>query len=279
MQLKTEDPRLADERLAERTAAGDEDAFAELYERHFQGIYDFVLRLVRDREAAADVVQATFVNAWEALRDGRVSTVKAWLYTVAYNGAMDELRRRSRLASGDEAEALVFAQVDSSRLANPEAVAGDRELVELVWSSAAALNPQEYGLLDLHLRQGFEAPELADALGLERGAVYTRLSRLRDSLEEAVTTTLLMRRGRRECDDLDALLVAHGATSPTREARALVASHLDECATCREQKKRAASPAAILAGLALVPAPLALKDSIWLGVSGNTFARPEGSSA
>ena len=198
--LTTEEPRTADERLAERTAAGDEGAFAELYERYFQGIYDFALRLVRDRDAAADVVQATFVTAWEALRDGRVSTVKPWLYTVAYNGAIDELRRRSRLASGEEAEALVFAQVDSSRFANPEAVAGDRELVELVWSSASALTPQEYGLLDLHLRQGFEAPELADALGLERGAVYTRLSRLRDSLEEAVTTTLLMRRGRRECE-------------------------------------------------------------------------------
>jgi RNA polymerase sigma factor (sigma-70 family) len=285
MQLTTEDRRLADERLAERTAAGDENAFAELYDRHFQGVYDFVLRLVRDREAAADVVQATFVNAWEALRDGRVTTVKAWLYAVAYNGAMDELRRRSRLASGEEAEALVFAQVDPSRLANPEAVVGDRELVELVWSSAAALNPQEYGLLDLHLRRGFEAPELADALGLERGAVYTRLSRLRDSLEEAVTieeavtTTLLMRRGRRECDDLDALLAEHGATSPTREARALVVRHLETCETCQEQKDRTASPAAILAGLALIPAPLALKDSIWLGVSGSTVGRPEGSSA
>jgi RNA polymerase sigma factor (sigma-70 family) len=279
MQLTTEERRLADERLAERTAAGDEDAFAELYERYFQGVYDFVLRLVRDRDTAADVVQNTFVKAWEALREGRVTNVKAWLYTVAHNGAMDELRRRSRLASGEDAEEAAFAQVDPSRFTNPEAVARDRELVELVWASAAALNPQEYGLLDLHLRQGFEAPELADALGLERGAVYTRLSRLRDSFEEAVTTTLLLRRGRNECEDLDALLVEHGSSAPTRETRQLVARHLEECETCKEQKKRIVSPAAILAGLAIVPAPLALKNSIWVGVSGSTVARPEASAS
>ena len=46
---------------------------------------------------------------------------------------------------------------------------------------------------------------MGETLGLNKGAVYTRLSRLRDSLEDSVTTTLLTRRGSRECERLDML--------------------------------------------------------------------------
>ena len=49
---------LSDLDLATRTAAGDADAFAALYERYFDRLFDFVLRTVRDRDIAADVVQA-----------------------------------------------------------------------------------------------------------------------------------------------------------------------------------------------------------------------------
>jgi RNA polymerase sigma-70 factor (ECF subfamily) len=272
MQVRAQYEAHPDQDLAHRAGTGDEEAFAALYGRHSQRLHDFVLRITRDREAAADVVQATFVKAWEAFsRGGGPENVKAWLYAVAYNGAIDEVRRRKRLAPVESEGALPpFTEIDESRLSDPHAVVHDKELVELVWNSAAALSPQEYSLLDLHLRQGLTADELAAGLGLEKGAVYTRLSRLRDSLEESVASTILMRRGRRDCPDLDALLGELGATELTRESRRAIQAHLQECSRCQESKRRLVSPAEIFGGLAPVPLDPALRDSIWDALSAAT---------
>ena len=265
---------VADRELIDRAEQGDRDAFAALYRRHFQGLYDFALRIVRDDDLAADVVQSTFVKAWDAARKQKeVANVKAWLYTIAHNLAIDELRLRKRLAEpssgrGEEG-GFPFAVVDPSRFSDPEAVVQDRELVELVWDSASALNPQEYALLDLHLRRGLDADELSRHLSLAKSAVYTRLSRLRDSLEEAVTSTLMMRRGRRECLDLDWLLEELRATEATQPVRRAIKEHLAACERCQESKRRLVSPAEIFAGISLVPVTLELQSQVWERVAGN----------
>jgi RNA polymerase sigma factor (sigma-70 family) len=264
---------VADRELIAKAGQGDRAAFEALYERHFRGLYDFALRIVRDADLAADVVQSTFVKAWDAAQKQKgVENVKAWLYTVAHNLAIDELRMRKRFVGPREGqppdeEGFPFAIPDPSRLADPEAVVQDRELVALVWDSAAALNPQEYALLDLHLRRGLDADELAEHLNLGKGAVYTRLSRLRGSLEEAVTTTLLMRRGRRECAELDTLLAKLRATEATQPVRRAIKEHLEECEVCQESKRRFVSPAEIFAGISLVPVSLELMEDVWARIA------------
>ena len=144
------------------------------------------------------MVQSTFVKAWTALRSPKgVENVKAWLYAVARNLAIDELRRRQRIApprSGGRGSDLHDRRRQPAR--DPSIAAHDQELVDLVWESAAALSPSEYTLLDMHLRQGLDADEISEALGVAKGAVYTRLTRLRDSLDEAVTSSVLMKQAR-----------------------------------------------------------------------------------
>lgn len=272
----------SDEQLAERAAAGDRRALAALYERYFQGIHDFIGRTTRSPDLAADVVQNTFIKAWDSLRKGkRVANVKAWLFTIARNSAIDELRRGERLVAlddrdGEDETAWRFAEVDTTRLASPEEVVRDKELVELVWTSASALSSQEYSLLDLHVRQGLSPDELADALEVGKGAIYTRLSRLRDSLEDSVTTTLLMRGGRRECSELDALLTELRATRPTRDVRSAVQRHLADCSTCQESKRRYVAPAEILAAFAPLPAASGVRENVWEGVSSGIEAGAPG---
>ena len=104
-----------------------------------------------------------------------------------------------------------------------------------MWSSASALDPQEYALLDMHLRRGLGAGELADTLGLERGAVYTRLSRLRGSLDESVRLTLLLRRGSEDCPELEAIVADAGGAAPSPDLRRDVREHLDDCDLRGEQ--------------------------------------------
>ncbi len=262
---------LSDEQLALAASQGERDAFATLYERYFQGIYDFALRMVHNPEMAADLVQTSFTDAWENLQKREVAgNIKAWLYTIARNNAIDqlrgELRRKNRFVITDQRDGKSFsahADVDLDRLSDPQAAAVDNELVELVWSAAAALSPKDYSLLDLYLRRGLSADELATSLHLRRSTVYTKISRLKNSLQESVAFVLLMRRGRRDCPQLDALLSAHGATELTRELRLAIRRHVQECPRCEESKRRFVAPVEIFAATAMIPVAAGLQASLW----------------
>ncbi len=169
--------------------------------------------------------------------------------------------------SGESEEDPIYTIVDESRLSDPSVAAHDQELVDLVWESAAALSPSEYSLLDMHLRQGLDADEISEALGVAKGAVYTRLTRLRDSLDEAVTSSVLMKQARDRCEDLDTLLTRMNATELTREVKKAITEHAKDCEICGEVKRRLITPAELFAGLTLVPIPAGLMEAIWHGIS------------
>jgi RNA polymerase sigma factor (sigma-70 family) len=264
---------IADEDLATRVRSGDQDAFTQLYERHFDGAYDFALRIVRDRDVAADVVQGAFTRAWEQLNAGEPPRrFKAWLYTVARNRAIDELRqaRREVALSGDrdddDAPSLEYTLVDGDRLSDPSAALLDDDLAELVWTAAASLTPQDYSLLDMHVRQSLTAEEIAEALDIKTGNLYTRLSRLRDNLEESLTAELLRRRSRGDCAQLDALMVALPDGRIDRTAHRRILRHVERCDVCTANRRRFVSAAELLAGFAVVPAGPGLRDSVLEGV-------------
>ena len=265
MKTNSELANTSDAAMAAEASDSDQEAFAALYERYFQGIYDFALRMVSDTQAAGDVVQNTFLKAWQQLRSTPTpENFKAWLFTVARNAAIDEIRRRKRLVAMDEGElAVAFAEIDAGRMPDPQEAVEDQELIELVWSAASALRPEEYALLDLHLRQGLSVEELAENLNLRRGSVYTRLSRLRNSLEESVVAQLLRRHGRQDCAELEELLAVFLEAELTHGERQAIQMHLQHCEICQESKRRYASPAEIFAALAPIPAAPGLQDMIW----------------
>jgi DNA-directed RNA polymerase specialized sigma24 family protein len=177
-----------DEHLGELTAAGDLDAFTVLVDRHFQGIYDLVLRLVRDPETAADVVHNALTSAWATLQKRRAEDVRVILFAaasrvaVARAGGAKDLPG-SRSSSSDPN----FLALDTRRLADPAAVIGDAELVRLVWEAAAALRPRDYALLDLQLRKGLGPGDLAREFGVKRAVIDARLARLKEEFTRTVT--------------------------------------------------------------------------------------------
>ena len=250
---------------------GDEQAFAVLYERHSPAIYDFVCRMLRDADAAADVTQDTFASAWKDLKRREVTgNVRAWLFTIARNRAINEIRRSSHFLSRRERDRdddpLLYAQVGESRLSDPEKAVIDQELAELVWSSASALQPREYSLLDMHLRRGLSPEEIADATGASKRNIYVTLFRLRRSLEKSVAGMLMMRRGRRECAELDQILSRADARELTSPVSRLVSKHVDQCGLCQDLRRHIVSPAEIFASLAAIPIPAAVHVAIWNGV-------------
>jgi len=240
-----------DEALDVHARAGDHEAFASLYGPYFEGVYDYVLRVVGERELAADVVRTTFAKVRREFAE-QGNDVAAWLFATARAAALDALRYR-RDRNGDVREALTFTRVDGDRV--PEAnVVFDRELVELVWDTATALPREEYSLLALHMRHDLAAAALGDQLGLN-GTCAVRLARSRETFDEAVLCELVGRRGRHNCTELD-IHVREGD-------RRAVAQHIQRCRQCQQSSRAFVSPAEVLGALAPMAPPESLRREIF----------------
>ncbi len=276
----TQDHEQPDEYLATQAATGDQAAFAAVYERYFDGVYDFALRTSRHPNVAADIVQNTFTRAWDGIRKGRAGkNLKVWLYTIARKSAIDRIPRANRPASGTAPSEFIgrpppFSQLDTSIPPRVQAALEDEELVGIVWNSASALSPKQYSLLDLHLSRRITADELAESLRVTKSNVYTMLSRLRSALADSVTYTLLLRRGGAECRELGYLLSQMQETAYTSKTRRALQGHVKHCSRCQANKRQQVSPLDVFAGLVLVPAAPGVKGGIWQRVSSHIRGLP-----
>lgn len=252
-----------DEELAEAAAGGDEVAFGALYERYATPIHDFAARLTRSRDDAADVTQLAFERAWRNLHRRRTDKrFKPWLFTIAHNTAMEVLRRRRPTASVDDEEAGIFAVLSADADVERDAVGA--ETAGDVWAAAAALSPKEYVVLHHQLREGMEPEEIATVMKMKVGAVYTALSRAKDSLAEAFTALQLARRGRRDCPDLDEIVGGEAPRAVDRTLRRVIRQHIHDCERCEENSRRFVAPAEIFAALVPLGAPAGLLQNLSL---------------
>jgi RNA polymerase sigma-70 factor (ECF subfamily) len=95
----------ADERLLVEAAQRDPTKFGELYERHFHNVYAFIVRRVRDRDAAEDVTSEVFQKALARLPhyEWRGAPFGAWLIRIAANALHDRAKRAGHAALADGA--------------------------------------------------------------------------------------------------------------------------------------------------------------------------------
>lgn len=270
----TAQPEIADEELASRSLDGAQDAFADLYERYFDRVYDFLVRMLNNSAEASDVAQDTFMKLLGGMATRPPETsFRAWIFTIARNTAIDRIRRNRRQTNvssaplGDEDD-LFFYQLPASPVDEPEHSALSDEVSDLVWQAARGLNDNEQALLDLDVRQGLEAQEIAVVLDTSRGNVYTMLSRMRDSLEQSVTALILAKRGRDDCTELNGVLMELGEThdSMSPRGRRAVNRHVSSCDLCETSRGRYTSAAELFGSFAPVLAAAGLKDEILSGV-------------
>ncbi|MEP7215899.1 MAG: RNA polymerase sigma factor, partial [Anaerolineaceae bacterium] len=161
----------ADTALVELAKSGDQAAFAVLYNRYFDPVYDFAMRMTRSRDGAEEIVRDTFLKAMNALGGlQKGASFKSWIFTIARNTALTCLERASRTGplamTGRDDEEVQFDVVDADRLTDLAEMAQAAAVASLVWQAASGLDPKQLSLLDLHLRQGLDNGEIADVLGV-----------------------------------------------------------------------------------------------------------------
>lgn len=177
----------SDETLAAAAARGSEGAFRELVERYQRPVFALILRIVRRPESAEDLAQETFLKAYKALGGfdpGR--KFSSWLFKIAHNAALDELRRQGGEALSLDApvgpdEAPVELPADP-KAENPLARLESREAGRALERSVARLRPQYREVLLLRFAQGLAYEEIAEVLGIPLGTVKIHLFRARAEL-------------------------------------------------------------------------------------------------
>src|SRR3990172_9611043 len=246
----------SDEDLTRQLAEGNEAAFAELYRLYFVPLYDFDLRVTRARDAAALVLQVAFLRAYQAVRAGEPAPFRLHLFAAAHYDAMERVRRqRGAVLEGDEA----FVTLDPSRIAHPALAAELPDLARMAWQIYRDVKPADYELIDLSVRQQFEPAEIAAMLRTRPESVETRLARLRAAFEEAFSSLVLLRRGRRACLDLAFLI---GDADWSASVRRSIQRHLQSCQTCQATRRRFPSASELLAALAPAPAPAGWQETM-----------------
>jgi RNA polymerase sigma factor (sigma-70 family) len=234
--------------------AGNDEAFRVIHDRYRQRLFAYTRQMLPgSRQDAEDVLQEVFVRAYSSLRSNdRELALRAWLYRVAHNRCIDELRRPAPPAP----EMLEFGRAPSH---DPIAEAEQRESLRRLIEDVRRLPDQQRSALLMRELSGMSYFELAGALGVSVPAVKSLLVRARVSLaaaQEARDTA---------CADIrDELILAHDRRI---RPNAMARRHLRDCAGCREFRIEMRSVSRQLAALVPTVGPAAVVAKA-LGIGG-----------
>jgi RNA polymerase sigma factor (sigma-70 family) len=152
-------------------AAGDEVAFARIVDAHDDAMYRVCVAVARDHAIAADGVQAAWSIAWRKLGNIQDPTrLRPWLVAIAVNETKTLLKKRQR-------RALVEIPADADDRAGRSDPATSAASIDLR-TALERLGPDDRALLAMRYVAGFNATELATALGISASGTRTRLERL-----------------------------------------------------------------------------------------------------
>ncbi len=177
---------LSDGELVARARAGSEHAAAVLVARYQRPLFALIVRMVRERALAEDLLQESLLKAFRALdRYDESRRFASWLFKIAHNTVLDHLRRRGitwiALDDGAPGEHRSAAWADETAR-SPESLAIADDLGRVLDEALSVLRPGYREILVLRFGQGLAYEEIAEVTGLPLGTVKTHLHRARQRL-------------------------------------------------------------------------------------------------
>ena len=179
-------PPVIDEAIVRRAQRGDEAAFALIVGTYQTPIFNYVLRTVCDRGLAEDLTQEVFIRVHQNLpRFSFRSKFSTWLFQVAKNRMLDDLRARERRPTGDHLPAE-----SELRASDPPFERG--ETIDAIWRGVAALPVELKMSLLLRDISGFSYIEIAEILDTTRANVKWRIYQAREYVTRSVAAEGLL---------------------------------------------------------------------------------------
>jgi len=171
-------PRDVDAGVLKRARRGDQHAFAVFVRHYDPGLRALAYRLLGDRQRMDDALQDAYVKAFRMLPEFRGDSAPGtWLYRIAYNACLDELRRSRQVVPLDS----VREQPDP-RPGIAEAFSQRSGLADAL----ARLAPEDRAAVLLVDAQGFDYQGAAEVLGVPAGTIASRLNRARAALRRTL---------------------------------------------------------------------------------------------
>ncbi len=233
--------------------AGHDDAFRVIHDRYRQRLFAYTRQMLTQRQDAEDALQDIFVRAYAGLRaNHRELALRAWLYRVAHNRCIDELRR----PSPPPPEVLELLR---SPVHDPIAEADQRESLRRLIADVRRLPEQQRSALLMRELGGMSYADMAGALGVTVPAVKSLLVRARLALAKAHEARDTA------CSEIrEELIISHDrGLRPNATAR----RHMRDCAGCRDFRHQLRGVSRRFAAIVPTLGPLGVLANV-LGVGG-----------
>jgi RNA polymerase sigma-70 factor, ECF subfamily len=222
-------PAHDDAALLGRAREGDRHAIDELLARYEPSIYRFGLRMCGDEDAAREVLQDTLLAAFRYLPGFRGdASLSTWLYQIARSCCIKARRGHHPTRSLDDDGAAEL--VDPAP--TPDARVHAREIGEQLARAIATLTAEQREVLILRDVEGLSAEQAAEVVGVEVGAVKSRLHRARMAVRAALSQTLGALPDTEACPELAGELSAYAAAEIDQAACVHIEAHLARCPRC-----------------------------------------------
>ena len=177
-------------RIIERIFSGDEESFAEIVKIYLKPIYNFLYRLIGDRDAVEDLTQETFVKVWKNLkRFDRKRNFKTWIFTIAKNTAFDWLKKKKEIPfsifTDEEGGSWLENVADENIL--PDEILERKNIAEELDKILQKIPPHYRATLLLCYKEDFFLHEIAEILGEPYNTIKSRHQRGLKMLRKALT--------------------------------------------------------------------------------------------
>ncbi|WP_437525698.1 sigma-70 family RNA polymerase sigma factor [Sorangium sp. So ce726] len=196
-----------DRELIERAQKGDQAAFRLLVERHQRRAFAIAMGLVRDENDARELVQDAFLRVYKGLGSFQGgSSFFTWLYRIVTNLAIDLMRKPGRRdlefqenqAADEQSDFPLVARIDG---ADPLNVVRRREIAGRIQAALDALPPYHRGVILMREVEGMSYEEMAQAMGVSKGTIMSRLFHARQKLQRALADCYAEEEGKAPAED------------------------------------------------------------------------------
>lgn len=183
MTVTVERPQSAvDLELARAVAAGDSDAFEELYRKYYKRVYSLCLRMLGDPTLAEDLAQEVFLQVYRKIGSFRGdSAFTTWLHSLTVNQVLMHFRKRGVKLEQTVDDEELASVVDTPLGSTPRISIVDRLALD---KAIAQLAPGYRAVFVLHDVEGYEHEEIAEMLRISVGTSKSQLHKARMRLRE-----------------------------------------------------------------------------------------------
>lgn len=180
-----------DERLIAKAQEGDLFSFDHLVKKYQKKIYFLAYRMVKNRDAADDIAQETFINAYLSIKSFKPGySFYSWLYRICMNLSINHLKRQKFVIPESQFEEEASPLEKETITEDPLSLLVQKERERKIEQSIDSLPPKYKAVFMLKVYEDLSYEEIAQTLKISLGTVMSRLFRAREKLQKLLKDTI-----------------------------------------------------------------------------------------